>query len=74
MKKGVLINFAKFSCEFCKIPKNTFFTEHLWATASKTKQKNQTLKTKDTETRKSKTQKDENLVLPKKIGRKCRLT
>ena len=24
-----------FSCEFCKIAKNTFFTEHLWATASK---------------------------------------
>ena len=24
-----------FSCEFCEISKNTFFTEHLWATASK---------------------------------------
>ena len=23
-----------FSCEFCDISKNTFFTEHLWATAS----------------------------------------
>ena len=23
-----------FSCEFCEISKNTFFTEHLWATAS----------------------------------------
>ena len=23
-----------FSCEFCKISKNTFFTERLWATAS----------------------------------------
>ena len=23
-----------FSCEFCKIFKNTFFIEHLWATAS----------------------------------------
>ena len=23
-----------FSCEFYKISKNTFFTEHLWATAS----------------------------------------
>ena len=23
-----------FSCEFCKTSKNTFFTEHLWATAS----------------------------------------
>ena len=24
-----------FSCEFCKIAKNTFFKEHLWVTASK---------------------------------------
>ena len=23
-----------FSCEFCDISKNTFFTEHLWTTAS----------------------------------------
>ena len=23
-----------FSCEFCEISKNTFFTEDLWATAS----------------------------------------
>ena len=23
-----------FSCEFCNISKNTFYTEHLWATAS----------------------------------------
>ena len=23
-----------FSCEFCEIFKNTFFTEHLWATVS----------------------------------------
>ena len=23
-----------FSCEFCETSKNTFFTEHLWATAS----------------------------------------
>ena len=23
-----------FSCEFCKISKNTFFTEHLWTTDS----------------------------------------
>ena len=23
-----------FSCEFCEITKNTFFTEHLWTTAS----------------------------------------
>ena len=24
-----------FSCEFCEISKNTFFTEHPWTTASK---------------------------------------
>ena len=31
-----------FSCEFCEIFKNTCFTEHLWATASKnTKLSNQ---------------------------------
>ena len=24
-----------FSCEFCEISKNTFFTEHLWTTASR---------------------------------------
>ena len=24
-----------FSCEFCEISKNSFFTEHHWATASK---------------------------------------
>ena len=23
-----------FSCEFCEISKNTFFTEHIWVTAS----------------------------------------
>ena len=23
-----------FSCEFCEISKNTFFTEHVWATVS----------------------------------------
>ena len=23
-----------FSCKFCEISKNNFFTEHLWATAS----------------------------------------
>ena len=49
VKKGAFRNFAKFtgkhlcqsffytkvfSCEFCKISKNTFFIEHLWATAS----------------------------------------
>ena len=41
-EKGVLKNFANFtekatqlfSFEFCKIFKNTFLTEHLWATAS----------------------------------------
>ena len=27
-----------FSCEFCEISKNTFFTEHLWATAPIEKQ------------------------------------
>ena len=26
-----------FSCEFCKISKNAFFTEHLWAAASEKK-------------------------------------
>ena len=34
-RKGVLRNFTKFTGkyqEFCKISKNTFFTEHLWAT------------------------------------------
>ena len=25
-----------FSCELCEISQNTFFTEHLWTTASKT--------------------------------------
>ena len=37
----ILIKFIKketlaqvFPCEFCEISKNTFFTEHLWATAS----------------------------------------
>ena len=48
-KKGILRNFAKFtgknlsqtlaqvfSCEFCQISKNTFYTEHPWTTASKT--------------------------------------
>ena len=23
-----------FSCEYCEVSKNTFFTEHLWTTAS----------------------------------------
>ena len=27
------------SCEFCKISRNTFFTKHLWATASETTEK-----------------------------------
>ena len=41
VRKGVLRNFAKFtgehlcqSLKFCEISKNTFFTEHLWASAS----------------------------------------
>ena len=43
MKKGVLSLFFNkaaetlaqvFSCEFCEISRNTFLTEHLWATAS----------------------------------------
>ena len=29
-----------FTCEFCEISKNTFFTEHLWATASMIKDNN----------------------------------
>ena len=38
-KRPEACNFIKketqlFSCEFCKISKNTFFTEHLWTTAS----------------------------------------
>ena len=28
-----------FSCEYCEISKNTFFTEYLWTTASKDKEK-----------------------------------
>ena len=49
LRKGVLRNFAKFTgkhlaqvffCEFCEISKNTFFTEHLWATASELSRKN----------------------------------
>ena len=50
MRQGVLKNFTKFtgkrlrqpdtvtqvlSSEFCKFFKNTFFTEHLWTTASR---------------------------------------
>ena len=41
IKLQFLINFIKkealaqvFSCEYCEISKNTFFTEHLWTTAS----------------------------------------
>ena len=37
VKKGVLRNFTdsqENTCEFWKISKNTFFTEHLWTTAS----------------------------------------
>ena len=40
-KKPEACNFIKkeilaqvFSCEFCEISKNTFFTEHLWSTSS----------------------------------------
>ena len=33
IKKETLIQV--FSCEFCEVSKNTFFIEHLWATASK---------------------------------------
>ena len=36
-------------------------------------QEKQKLKTKETETWKSKTQKDENLSFTKRIGKKCRL-
>ena len=32
MKKETLAQV--FSCDFCEISKNTFFTEHLWTTAS----------------------------------------
>ena len=32
IKKGTLAQV--FSCGFCEISKNTFFTEHLWTTAS----------------------------------------
>ena len=32
LKKKILAQVV--SCEFCQISKNTFFTEHLWATAS----------------------------------------
>ena len=32
-----------FSCEFCKISKNTFFTEHLWATAPEAWQANMSI-------------------------------
>ena len=32
IKKEILAQV--FSCEFCIISKNTFFTEHVWATAS----------------------------------------
>ena len=34
IKKEILAQM--FSCEFCEISKNNFFTEHLWATASAT--------------------------------------
>ena len=34
IKKGTLA--LVFYCEFCETSKNTFFTEHLWTTASDT--------------------------------------
>ena len=41
LKRPEAYNFIKketlaqvFSCEFCRISKNTFFTEHVWTTAS----------------------------------------
>ena len=44
--QGEACNFIKketlahvFSCEFCGISKNTFFTEHFWTTVSKLTQK-----------------------------------
>ena len=50
MKKGVLRNFTKFTgkhlCQnlfFYYFSKNTFFTEHLWMTASLCQQKHLTL-------------------------------
>ena len=36
IKKETLVQV--FSCEYCEISKNTFFTEHLWATASENTQ------------------------------------
>ena len=33
-KKQAATRDVLLSCEFCQISKNTFFTEHLWATAS----------------------------------------
>ena len=33
-----------FSCEFCEISKNTFFTEYVWATASVTETDSQFIK------------------------------
>ena len=32
LKKETLVQM--FSCEFCELSRNTFFTEHLWTTAS----------------------------------------
>ena len=38
VRKGLIRNFTKFkkvfSCEFCEIYQNNFFTEHLWESAS----------------------------------------
>ena len=33
MKKETVKKRQVFSCEFCEISKNTFFIEHVWATA-----------------------------------------
>ena len=37
VKKLTTLKTQKFSCEFCEISWNTFFTEHPWATASEEK-------------------------------------
>ena len=34
IRNGVLRGAHVFSCKFCEVSKNTFFTERLWATAS----------------------------------------
>ena len=51
IKLQTVCNFIKnrtlahvFSCEFCEISKNTFFTEHLWTTVSDIKKDNSNFK------------------------------